>query len=153
VTEAPAVLPAGWRARRLTLEAMALLALARLLIAAVRFARWRIWLGDVAGPPDTVPAERLDHYYARVVERAANRLPFTTKCLPRAIALHWMLHRRGRDAALVIAALSGETRGTRDDLHAWVERGGEILIGETDRPYHRLARFAFAPRRSAPASA
>ncbi len=132
---------------------MLLLAFARLLIAAVRFARWRKWLGDVAEDTAAHPAGRLDRYYARVVERAAGKLPFATKCLPRAIALHWMLHRRGRDSALVIAALPGAARGTRDDLHAWVERGGEILIGEPDQTYHRLARFAFAPGHPVPASA
>jgi hypothetical protein len=57
------------------------------------------------------------------------------------MALHWMLRRRHRSSQLVIAVLPEQARGGVDDLHAWIETGGEILIGELDQPFRPIARF------------
>jgi hypothetical protein len=135
----------GWRARLLTLEAMVALSFARLLIQFVRFRRWRHLLGVTSRKPVSttdVEASRQDHYLARVVERAAQHLPFETKCLPRAMALFWMLSRRNRDSQLVLAVLPEERRGgSLDDLHAWVEMDRTILIGDTGLKYIEITRF------------
>lgn len=138
----PDGLPRGWAARMVTIEAMAALVLARLLIARVRFGRWRGWLGEVdAAEPKGAVARPLDRYLARAVERAAGRLPFETRCLPRAMALHWLRMRRGRAGTLVIGVLPGARRGGLDDLHAWVECGGEVLIGALDAPHGIVLRL------------
>ena len=42
---------------------------------------------------------------------------------------------------LVIAALDPRRRGSIEDLHAWVESAGEIMIGEIDQPFHPVVRF------------
>ncbi len=148
--EDAAPLPRGPAVSRLeTLEAIALLCGARLLIAVLRFERWRNWLGEPVGAAsgnsggssDSDPAGQ---YYARVVQRALRHLPLTLKCLPQAIALHWMLHRRKRPSQIVIAVLPEAHRKGRDDLHAWVELGGQVLIGESDLPHQPLIRFAFS---------
>lgn len=134
--------PQGWAARFETLEAMAWLALARLLIAFVRFSRWRRWLGvpgRIPPQPDRTPGEA--HRLARVVERGVYRLPGTSRCLPQALALAWMLRRRRWRPVIVIAVVPGHARGTLDDLHAWVELAGEILIGESALPHRPIARF------------
>lgn len=115
---------------------------ARLLVVLVPFGRWRSRLGfPVANPtlPGPVPAEA--RRLARVIERGALRLPLATKCLPRAMALQAMLRRRGIESQLAIAVLPGALRGGIDDLHAWVELGGEILIGASTEPYHVLLRL------------
>ena len=143
VSAEPARGPFG--ARIETLEAMVWLGLARLLIAAVRFDRWRGRLGQQVAQGDeggSAP-EWIDRYLARVVLRAVRRMPFDCACLPQAMALHWMLHRRARETELVIAALPAGRRGSIDDLHAWVEKGGEILLGESDLPHQPLIRFRF----------
>ena len=134
--------PKGWAARLETLEAMAWLALARALIAFVRFSRWRNWLG-VAGKASPQPevAPREAHRLARVVERGVSRLPGVSRCLPQALALAWMLRRRSWQPVVVIAVVPGHARGTLDDLHAWVELGGEIVIGESALPHKPIARF------------
>lgn len=133
----------GWRARAATLEAMALLAVARWLIAGVAFAQWRKSLGmPVMGVSSdsslrldaNLPARRL----ARAVERAAGRLPGECRCLPRAMALQWMLQRRGMVADLAIGVRPGDARGGLDDLHAWVVREGEVLVGASDTPHHAI---------------
>lgn len=134
--------PLGWAARFETLEAMAWLSLARGLIAFVRFSRWRRWLG-VAGhiQPQPEQAPREAHRLARVVERGAYRLPGMSRCLPQALALAWMLRRRSWRPVVVIAVVPGQARGTLDDLHAWVELSGEILIGQSALPHKPIARF------------
>ena len=129
-------------------EAAALLILARLLVSFVRFGRWRGTLGDLTptalpdglSPEPQMPGQH-DRYLSRVVVRAATRLPFACRCLPRAMALQWMLMRRARHPTLVIGILPGPRRGSLDDLHAWVELGGEVLIGESVEPYAILARL------------
>lgn len=134
--------PGTWRWRLLVAEAMACLIAARTLIGLVRFDRWRALLGEPLGEGKTraVPSEAAS-ILARAVQRGADRLPFTAKCLPRAVALHWMLRRRGLPSELVITVLDPQRRGESDAVHAWVEAGGTILIGAIDLPFVPLARF------------
>lgn len=129
------------RWRLLVAEALVLLLVARLLVAGLRFGWWRFLLGPLAAAPATARPSANDRQLARAVDRAALRLPGQSKCLPRAMTLRWMLARRDRPGQLVIAVLPGAVRGGLDDLHAWVESGGEILIGELDQPFRPLARF------------
>ena len=136
-----------------TLEAMAWLILARLLIARVPFGRWRRWLGTPVVPPTDDPRLHLDanlaqRRLARAVERAARRLPGESRCLARAMALHWMLRRRAMGGLLHIGVLPGSDRGDLDDLHAWVTRLGEILIGASDQPHRALFAAANPAERS-----
>lgn len=136
-----------WQGRAATAEAMAWLAFARLLVARVRFGRWRPWLGTPVAPQVGDATLRLDtnlaqRRLARAVLRAAERLPGQSRCLARAMALHWMLRRRGLGGVLHIGVLPGEARGTLDDLHAWVTRSGEVLLGADDNPHSPL--FAVA---------
>jgi hypothetical protein len=119
------------------------LALARLLIAAVPLRRWHAVLGQ-AGPHrgGTGPADAETSLLARAVVRGAYRLPFATKCLVRAVALHTMLRSRHKPSHLVIAVLDPRQRGQIESLHAWVEAGGEIVIGEVDFSFHPIVQFA-----------
>ena len=126
-----------------TLEAMAWLVLARLLIARVGFGRWRGWLGTPVAPEPGDVRLRLDanlagRRLARAVARATRRLPGNSLCLPRAMALQWMLRRRALGGVLHIGVLPGRARGGLDDLHAWVARLGEVLIGGDARPHRTL---------------
>jgi hypothetical protein len=126
-----------WRARRFTLEAMLWLLAARVLVALVPLARWRRTLGRPVPPeragstgggssPDLRACQ-----LAKAVQRAALRLPGQSLCLPQAMALQWMLRVRGIGATLLIGVLPGSRSGGIDDLHAWVVRHGELLIGQT----------------------
>ncbi|MFM5907548.1 MAG: hypothetical protein ACKOPO_08190, partial [Novosphingobium sp.] len=58
--------------------------------------------------------------------------------------LHWMLHRRRRGSDLIFAALPDSHRGNPNDLHAWVEKGGEMLIGQTAQPHQAIVKFGFS---------
>lgn len=125
-------LPA-WRLRLRTLEAMAALAAARGAVLALGFERWRGSLGwpGAASAAQLNQARRL----AAHVERAATRLPFATKCLPRAAALSALLRRRAVAHRVVLAARPAPARGTDDDLHAWVEVAGMVVLGDLPGPW------------------
>lgn len=115
---------------------------ARLLVAAVPFRYWRSWLGVIgASNQQGSGADSETLLLARAVQRGAARLPFTTKCLPRAVALHTMLRRRHRPSQLVLGVLDSSLRGSLEDLHAWVQAHGEVVIGALDQPFHPLVRF------------
>lgn len=129
------------RWRLLVAEALLLLLAARLLVTCLRFGLWRSLLGTQAAGPQVGLASERDRQLAKAVERATLRLPGESKCLPRAMALHWLLARRGRPGQLVIGVLPGCQRGALEDLHAWVECGDEVLIGRIEQQFRPLVRF------------
>lgn len=113
---------------------MFLLVQARALIAWVPFARWRRRLGlaGEAGAGCLGTARQL----AAHVERGAWRLGLPVKCLPRAMALSWLLRRRGIAHRLIVAVRpQAEREGAADALHAWVECGGETVLGALEGPW------------------
>ena len=144
MADGPFPRPGPWTGRAQTAEALVWLILARFLVGSVRFARWRSWLGSpIQTDEPTLEPGVSERRLARAVERAAGRWPFESKCLVRAMALHWMLKRRGYDSTLIIGALPETARGTLDDLHAWIAVGKGILMGGDAQDYRILARFRF----------
>lgn len=125
-----------WRLRARTLEAMVGLVAARAVIAMVPLPRWRgcFGLGGAPGADALAQARAL----AAHVRRGAGRLPHSSKCLPQALALSWMLRRRRIAHRLTIAARPTEMRGAGDDLHAWIELDGVIVLGELPGPWMAL---------------
>jgi Transglutaminase-like superfamily len=130
-----------WRSRLRTAEAMAALSCARLLVATLWFGRWRGRLGHSAGSNPSRAQVCAPEQLAAHVEWAARRLPFSTKCLPRAMALSWMLRARGVDHCVVFAVRPSEQRDTDDHLHAWVEVGGEPVLGDLPGPWIETLRL------------
>lgn len=135
-----------WHGRALTLEAAMMLTAARALIALVAFRRWRATLGrsvepGPANPEARLPDNRRARRLVRAVARAGRRLPGEPRCLEQAMALAWMLRRRGIASVLVLGVRPGVRRGGLDDLHAWVVREGEILIGLSDGDHRPIAAF------------
>lgn len=123
--------------------AMALLSWARVLVAWLPFDRWRDSLGLAEDKNGSPPEARL---LVAAVERAAARLPFATKCLPRAMALSWMLRRQGISHAVAIAVRPERLRGSSDELHAWVEVEGTKLIGDLPGPWLETLRLGSGAR-------
>lgn len=132
-----------WRSKLLTAHAMFLLCWARLIVARVSFDRWRGSLGKTIeggkspSDPPLSDAKRL----AAHVEWAAARLPFATKCLPRAMALSWMLRRRNWSHTVVIAVRPSQLRDSPEAMHAWVEVDGERIIGDLPGPWLETLRL------------
>jgi hypothetical protein len=127
---------------------MVLLCVAQVLVKLVPLRYWRDTLGQVA-PGQVVPvgsvaedggAAGSARRIAVHVERGAARLPFVPKCLPRAMALCWLLRRAGIGYVLKIAARPAASRpadppGDNDMLHAWVESGNATVIGALPGPW------------------
>lgn len=69
---------------------------------------------------------------AWAVSAMARRIP-GTQCLPQAVAALALLRREGYDAELRV----GIARDGAHNVigHAWVEHGGQVIIGETDEDY------------------
>ena len=124
---------------------MAGLCLARVLIARVPFERWRGTLGGTASGGCKVPSGPASlsiarHLSARV-ERAAKRLVFTSKCLPRAMALSWLLRRRRIAHEVVFAVRPPERRSEADGLHAWIEVDSVTILGDLPGPWVETLRL------------
>jgi hypothetical protein len=85
-----------------------------------RISRWI----DRRPRPKTPDSTVDDASIAEWVDRVLTRLPppWRRTCLKRALVLHYLLHRAGRPAELVI----GVRRDERNELaaHAWLARGG-----------------------------
>lgn len=131
---------------------------ARFLVRFVPLRAWRASVGEVvpvttnssdeSGADEVSPAllrivETSDpehlvqaHWLGRCVDRAARYLPGTSRCLPKAVALHWMLRLRKIPAQTVIA-FKTEDRSGEDAYHAWVELDGQMVIGHCDRAVYR----------------
>lgn len=124
---------------------MALLCWARLLVALVPFDRWRHSLGSAADGEAAGPHSKARladaQRFARHVDRAAAWLPFTTRCLPRAIALSWTLRRRRIRHTVVFAVRPAHLRGGSDALHAWVEIDGTTILGDLPGPWLETLRL------------
>ena len=111
---------------------MAALSWARLLVAFLPFERWRRSIGSPTsgGAALSTSSAAQARRIAAQVERAAEWLPFETKCLPRAMAVSWTLRRLGIAHVVVFAVRPPDLRDSADALHAWVEIGGSKIIGD-----------------------
>lgn len=123
-----------WRARWLTLEAMAWLVLARLAVALFPFGWWCRQLGPCQGCRTAGELSQIRRLAAHV-GRAASRLPAESKCLPQAMALGWMLRRRRLDHAIVLVVRPPGHREDADRLHAWLAAHDEIVLGDLPGPW------------------
>ena len=131
-------------------QALALLPLTALALRVVGFRRCQAMLARLApvaaSPPgrDEVAVLGQARAVARMVEAAARRGPYRATCLPRSLALWWLLRRRGIDGDLRIGV---RKEPGRFEAHAWVELRGVVL---NDRDDVR-ARFAAFDRAVLPA--
>lgn len=117
-----------------------LLCWASMLVGWVPFEWWRRSLGMTV-QRDPIErggeARRLGEH----VERAAQLLPFPTKCLAQAMALSWMLRRKRIPHAFIIAVRPPGLRDSADRLHAWVEVGGATILGDLPGPWIETLRL------------
>ena len=124
--------------RLLAVEAIVLLAVARLLVRFVPLRHWRSLLTTAPpNPSDEPPGRRWWRLpslakVTQIVPKAAAAVPFRAVCLPQAMTAQWMLHRRGVRCRL----LFGARRALADEPEDAAERRGQ-------RPF--LARIRQQP--------
>lgn len=93
-----------------------------------------------ANPEQLAAAQRL----AELANIAGRRGPVATTCLRQALAVHWLLRRRGLQPELRFGV---DRIGATPDMHAWVELEGVPLA----QP--QLRHHAFQPAASASTAA
>jgi hypothetical protein len=110
----------------LVLGALPVVAIARLLLWVLpfRFIRGRIM--NQAAPGKSSPVDAAPEEIARAVARASSVIPCAT-CLTQAVALQWLLQRRGIGVSVRLGAARDEQGAFK--AHAWVEYAGRVLIG------------------------
>ncbi len=94
--------------------------------------------------PETLAEARM---LARMVSIAARRGAWRSRCLPTALALQWMLARRGIASQL---RLGVRRREGLFEAHAWIEHAGEALI-DGPRVHDEFAAFTAIPPPGDPA--
>ncbi len=116
--------------RWLLMKAFALLAVVRLRLAVLPFRPgMRRPPAQEAAPGKQASPERI----AWAVDRAG-RYAGNATCLARALAAQDILARHGFRSRVSIGVVAGEKKGRTSELiaHAWVEFGGQILVGGPD---------------------
>ena len=112
----------------MAVEAAFCLLLARLLVRRVPMRYWRGRLHGAAAGSAPVVRQRVARIVGRIVPAVARRLPVEVVCLPRAMAAHWMLRRRGISSHLVFGARRAAP-GRGPDYHAWLTVDGDTVMG------------------------
>jgi len=116
--------------RRLLCEALATLAISRVVMACLPFRRIARWLGTageespVAAPSDEI---RIAQEIGWAVGVLARRVPWDGRCLAQALAATSMLRRRGLEGTVSFGARKGEVAGF--EAHAWVRFGSYMVTG------------------------
>ena len=116
--------------RRLLVEALIALLVARVAMAFLPFRRIAAWLGTPgAESPATATAEEI-HSAQEVgwaVGAVARRVPWDGRCLVQVLAATGMLRRRGLEGTVCFGARPSESAGF--DAHAWLRLGPCMVTG------------------------
>lgn len=133
------------RAIGLILEAIAYLALARLVLLILPFRKVADVLGDLVAPDDprvlaavtaTTPGSAgVAAEIGRTLEAVAKWVPFRAVCLQQALAGHAMLRRRRIPSVLHLGSGRDETR--KFIAHAWLQAAGLPVTGYPPAPQIR----------------
>ena len=130
------------RRRRLLLEALLWLGLARMALRFISF-RYIVWfLKRPVKETKLTAIERgvLRQEVSWAVGESALHLPGVTACFPCGIAARTMLRRRGIDATLYYGAATLPDRGLT--THVWVQDGLDGVVGhQVADNYHVIARY------------
>ena len=131
------------RQRWLLLEALAALALARILMLLVPFRFIARWLGTVGEEgPESVPSEdqRRAMEISWTIDLFARHVPWDGRCLARAIAGTLMLRRRKLEGTVYFGGRM-EAPG-KLAAHAWLRYGSIFLTGKPEHEsFKRFTSF------------
>jgi hypothetical protein len=118
------------RDQRLLLEALITLAICRARLLTQNIEKLQAWATPTRAKDAAIGVERL----AWAVEIASRRMPRAT-CLCRALALQRLLAKNGHGSELRIGV---EKNNDRFGAHAWLVRGGHVLIGASQLGKYEL---------------
>jgi Transglutaminase-like superfamily len=122
-------------------EAAVMLVLARLAVRFVSPARLFAWANRPPSRIDRFAGDKVA-WISWAVENLAARSWMNALCLPRALAAHAMLRRRGIASRLCLGVARDEGEL---DTYAWVEIGKDKIVGGSEADgFTRLAEFGGA---------
>lgn len=123
------LLELSWTGWWLLFKTALVMAVVRLTLGLLPFAVvHRIFTGaGVNAKHCVVPEEPAVQQTVWLVKVVGRRLPRVT-CLVEAYTLHYLLLGQGLTTALRIGVIRGQDKQL--EAHAWVEHGGEVLIGD-----------------------
>lgn len=117
------------RERLLYLRVAPLLVIAKLALYVFPFEFVRRRLFDARPVATPVPDANDAQQIVKAIRAVSKRLALlNVNCLPQALVAYKLLHRAGVDADLRIGV--GKDADNKLTAHAWVEAGGEILMGQ-----------------------
>lgn len=108
-------------------EAAVTLAAVKAMLLVVPFERWRHLLKN---PPDRAAPQAgaaVSKAIASAVSQLSRHSVVALTCLPQALAVRSMMHRRGLRAELRVGVARARDGGIR--AHAWVVYEGKVIIG------------------------
>lgn len=126
----------------LLLKILALLSIIRTALAALPFKLVRRTLSRLACLKRRNGSGLRQSDIERIIRftvAAGRKLPAMGTCLTQALTVHMLLKRRGYETQLRIGVT--KDAGGRFTAHAWLERGGRILIGELGGEHDRYTPF------------
>lgn len=124
-------------------EAVAWLAVARLVLLAIRFPRLARRLSRPLPARARADAAATARHVGWAVRTAARRGPIPAVCFPQALAARAMLHRRGIPATLFYGVQNG-AEGLK--AHVWVRAADTDVVGmETAAQHQLVATFPETP--------
>ncbi len=135
------------RRKRAFLEAAIRLSFAQILVSTLPYSWWSHTLGmhvethSELEQPTSDPTSVQTVVWA--IETASRYLPWSPVCLPRAMAMKWMLGRRDVNSVLCIGILMNALKLDKDaNLHAWLTVGSDTVSGaDADGDFKLIARF------------
>jgi hypothetical protein len=124
--------------RGVLVQAAGLYAVVAVAVRVLPFGQVRRLLARAAGFGSRAAAgPEIDAHVVWAVRAVSSRLPGAT-CLTDALVAQCLLGRHRREAALCIGISPVRPDGQPLDAHAWLERGGSILIGAGAAVYDPL---------------
>lgn len=129
--------------RKITIEAWAFCMWYRILVFHVPMKYLEKYLGN-RNEETSMEATKRDYYWAYRVSNEANRIadktPWDSKCLVRALAARKILKRRGVHTTLYLGV--GKEDEKKMIAHAWLRCGSFYVTGGTGEEFAMVAKFS-----------
>lgn len=128
--------------RRITIEAWIYCMIYRFLIFFIPMRYLEKYFGE-NGKESHEQGTKRDYYWAyrvsREVNRIADKTPWDSKCLVRALAAQHILQRRGVSTTLYLGV--GKDENKKMIAHAWLRCGSFYVTGGAGKEYAMVAKF------------